>query len=69
MESQFAEYQYLLPKNKLQELVTDEIKKTEKTPKGWYTPDRGANPWLMMPPLPLAPNGGAQDKYNVYGIS
>ena len=29
-----AEYQYLLPKNKLQELVTDEIKKTEKTPKG-----------------------------------
>jgi predicted nuclease of restriction endonuclease-like (RecB) superfamily len=29
-----AEYQYLLPKNKLQELVTDEIKKTEKNPKG-----------------------------------
>ena len=29
-----AEYQYLLPKNKLQKLVTDEIKKTEKTPQG-----------------------------------
>lgn len=29
-----AEYQYLLPKNKLQELVTDEIKKTEKNSKG-----------------------------------
>ena len=25
-----AEYQYLLPKNKLQELVTDEIKKSQK---------------------------------------